>query len=85
MNRIDLFVFYWLTVLYYTYSLGLIVLTAVISVMMANMTKTQKPLSKSVQSFVQSKFVDFLGIEVINLRYFTKITNQVNNIVIKYT
>lgn len=50
--------------LYYTYSLGLIVLTAIISVVIKNMTTTQKPLSKPISSIVQSKFIEFLAIKV---------------------
>ncbi|KAL4098274.1 hypothetical protein QTP88_022913 [Uroleucon formosanum] len=53
-----------LIALYYTYSLGLIVSTAIISVMIKNMTTTQKPLSKPISSIVQSKFIEFLAMKV---------------------
>lgn len=50
--------------LYYTYSLGLIVLTAIISVVIKNMTITRKPLSKPFSNIVQSKFIEFLAMGV---------------------
>ncbi|KAL5239782.1 hypothetical protein ACI65C_007192, partial [Semiaphis heraclei] len=53
-----------LIALYYTYSLGLIVLTAIISVVIKNMTVTRKPLSKPISSIVQSKFIEYLAMEV---------------------
>ncbi|XP_026817838.1 acetylcholine receptor subunit alpha-like 1 [Rhopalosiphum maidis] len=48
---------------YYTYSLGLIVSTAIISVMVKNMIITQKSLSKPISSIVQSRFIEFLTME----------------------
>ncbi|XP_060877822.1 acetylcholine receptor subunit alpha-like isoform X1 [Metopolophium dirhodum] len=53
-----------LIALYYTYSLGLIVLTAIISVVIKNMTITRKPLSKPISNIVESKFIEFLAMGV---------------------
>jgi len=50
-----------LIVFYYIYSLGLIISTVIISMMMKNMTKTLKPHSKLVKICCQPIFMKLLG------------------------
>lgn len=62
--------------MYYTYSLGLIVLTTIISVTLQNMTTTSKPLSRSVKRFSQMGFIEYLG-KKLNVRLLLR--NVLNN------
>lgn len=62
--------------MYYTYSLGLIVLTTIISVTLQNMTTTSKPLPRSVKRFSQMGFIEYLG-KKLNVRLLLR--NILNN------
>nr|WHU51540.1 nicotinic acetylcholine receptor subunit alpha9 [Myzus persicae] len=70
--------------LYYTYSLALIVLTAIISVVVKNMTIIRKPLSKPISSIVQSKFMEFLAMEVNEPSSSNRIQNEDKEIDLQY-
>lgn len=67
---------------YYTYSLALIVSTAIISVMVKNMVITRKPLSKPISSIVQSRLIEFLTMKESSSNNRTE--NEGNEIDLQY-
>ncbi|XP_027842863.1 acetylcholine receptor subunit alpha-like 1 [Aphis gossypii] len=67
---------------YYTYSLALIVSTAIISVMIKNMVITRKPLSKPISSIIQSRLIEFLTMKEPSSNNRTE--NESNEIDLQY-
>ncbi|XP_050442294.1 neuronal acetylcholine receptor subunit beta-2-like [Adelges cooleyi] len=56
-----------LIVIYYTYCLGLIAVTAVISMAVKNMITVNSPLPHSIRKFIHSSYLTYLGIKINDL------------------
>jgi len=66
-KRLKTTIFRFSSVVYYTYSLALIAVTAVLSIAVKRMSTVSKPLPHRITWFLQSGYLVYLGIE-INVR-----------------